>query len=141
MAQFNFHSQEIPLPEINLTLVKSWLQEIGKLEEVSIKRINYIFCSDEFLLEINRAHLQHDYYTDIITFDLSESDDIESDIYISLDRVEDNANQFKTKSQLELIRVIAHGLLHLIGYNDKSKDEQIIMRNKEEACLSLWLKN
>ena len=140
MALINFHSQEIPSPNINLKLVNSWLQDIGKLEEVSIKRINYIFCSDNFLLEINRTHLQHDYYTDIITFDLSESDAIESDIYISIDRVKDNANQFNTDSQNELLRVIAHGLLHLIGYNDKSKDEQIIMRNKEEACLSLWFK-
>ncbi len=139
MAQFNFHSQEIPLPDINLKFVNTWLQAIGKLEDVSIKRINYIFCSDDYLLEINRTHLQHDYYTDIITFDLSETEAIESDIYISLDRVEDNANQFKTETQLELLRVIAHGLLHLIGYNDKSESEQTIMTNKEEACLKLWL--
>jgi len=139
LASINFHSQEIPSPNINLSLIKSWLQEIAQIDKVSIKRLNYIFCSDDYLLEINRTHLQHDYYTDIITFDLSETEAIESDIYISLDRVKDNANQFNTESKLELLRVIAHGLLHLIGYNDKTEEEQIIMRNKEDACLTLWL--
>ena len=139
MALINFHSQEISSPQINLSLVNSWLLEICRLEEVSIKRINYIFCSDDYLLEINRTHLKHDYYTDIITFDLSESEAIESDIYISIDRVQDNAKQFITEFEKELLRVIAHGLLHLIGYNDKTEEEQIIMRKKEEACLSLWI--
>jgi rRNA maturation RNase YbeY len=141
LAQINFHGQDIALPEINFTQIKAWLKAIGKIEEVSIKRLNYIFCSDDFLLEINRTHLQHDYYTDIITFDLSETEAIESDIYISLDRVKDNANTFNSNTQTELLRVIAHGFLHLIGYNDKNEDEQIIMRNKEDACLSLWLDN
>ena len=139
MAQINFHGQDISLPDINTKLISSWLIEIARSENKSIKRINYIFCSDEYLLEVNKNYLQHDYYTDIITFDLSESEVIESDIYISIDRVQDNANNFNSNTQTELLRVLAHGLLHLIGYNDKTKDEQTIMRNKEEACLSLWL--
>lgn len=139
MAQINFHGQDVPLPELNFKLVSSWLKEISTSENTSIKRINYIFCSDDFLLEINKQHLQHDYYTDIITFNLSESEKVESDIYISIDRVKDNASNFKSNYQTELLRVIAHGLLHLIGYNDKTKDEQIIMRKKEDACLSLWV--
>lgn len=138
MAQFNFNSQDIFLPKLNYKLVKSWLQSIAKSEDVDIKRMNYIFCSDSYILKVNQDYLQHDYYTDIITFDLSESKAIESDIYISVDRVKENAIEFKSNTETELLRVIAHGLLHLIGYNDKSKDEQIIMRKKEEACLSLW---
>jgi rRNA maturation RNase YbeY len=139
LAQINFHGQDISLPDINTKLISAWLQQIAVAENETIKRINYIFCSDEYLLEVNRNYLQHDYYTDIITFDLSETEVIESDIYISIDRVQDNANQYNANTQTELLRVIAHGLLHLIGYNDKTEDEQTIMRNKEEACLSLWL--
>lgn len=97
--------------------------------------MNYIFCSDKRILEINRQFLKHDYYTDIITFDLSESPKITAEIYISLDRVRDNAKTQATTLQSELHRVIFHGALHLCGYGDKTKEEVKIMRGKEEMYL------
>lgn len=140
MAQIQFHNQDVPLPHLDLNHLAHWLVTIAKTEEVQIKKINYIFCSDQYLLQINQDYLQHDYYTDIITFDLSETEQIVSDIYISTDRVKDNAIQLNTNLTEETLRVIAHGLLHLIGYNDKTQEQASIMRKKEEACISLWLK-
>lgn len=104
--------------------------------------INYIFCSDEELLRINRIHLKHDYYTDIVTFELSDSDSdfLVSDIYISTDRVKDNANILKSSFNRELHRVIFHGILHLIGYKDKSDKEAKQMREKEDEWLSRYNK-
>lgn len=99
--------------------------------------INYIFCSDAYLLEINTLHLQHDYYTDIITFNYSELPTINSDIYISTDRVFENAQSLNIPFETELMRVMIHGLLHLCGYKDKTPDEQLQMRAKEEYYLHL----
>jgi len=99
--------------------------------------LSYIFCSDEYLLNINRQFLQHDYYTDIITFDLSETPDaITGEIYISLDRVKDNAQELQTPYKKELLRIIIHGALHLCGHKDKSPDQQKQMRIKENEQLS-----
>lgn len=100
--------------------------------------VNFIFCSDDDLLEINRKHLDHDYYTDIITFDLSEkgSCKLVSDIYISVDRVKENAKTEQVSTAIELQRVIFHGLLHLIGYKDKTKRQEEEMRSMEEKWLS-----
>ena len=103
-----------------------------------LSNINYIFCSDDYLLTINQEHLNHDYYTDIITFDLSEKENnIESDIFISIDRVKENAKNNHVKFHIELYRVLIHGVLHLLGFNDKNEEEKLIMREKEDACLSL----
>ena len=140
MAQITYNAQDVSLPEINPNKVSSWLNKIATQEGCAIRRINYIFCSDTYLLEVNKQYLNHDYYTDIITFDLSEDDTITSDIYISIDRVKDNAQTHEVSSENELLRVLAHGLLHLIGFNDKTEDEQLTMRKKEEASLSLWQK-
>ena len=100
--------------------------------------VNFIFCSDDDLLEINRKHLDHDYYTDIITFDLSEkgSCKLVSDIYISVDRVKENAKIEQVLTSIELRRVIFHGLLHLVGYKDKTKRQEEEMRGMEEKWLS-----
>ncbi len=101
--------------------------------------LNYIFCNDDYLLEINKQYLDHDYYTDIITFDNSEDENIlESDIYISIDRVTENAKNFEASFELELRRVMVHGLLHLLGYDDTTDALKAKMRLKEDEYLQLF---
>jgi len=114
--------------------IKQWLLTIGKKENAEVALLEYIFCSDEYLLEINREYLDHDYYTDIITFPLQESP-LEGTIYISIVRIAENAVLYDTTVSDELHRVMAHGLLHLLGYKDKTEDEQKEMRQKEEYYL------
>jgi len=112
---------------------------VATAEGQSIGEINYIFCSDEYILSINEEYLNHDYYTDIITFDNRDNtqDDIEADIFVSVDRVQENAQMIQVPFDTELRRVMVHGLLHLLGYHDKSEEEISQMREKEEAYLSL----
>lgn len=118
--------------------IRIWLNTLAKKEKYSILELNYIFCSDEYLLQMNKDFLDHDYYTDIITFDNSEvKGKIEGDIFISIDRVKDNAQIQHSTVKDELHRVLAHGLLHLTGYKDKTTKEKEIMRGKEDASLSL----
>ena len=113
-------------------ITDSFLKETGKKLSVG-----YVFCTDEYLLRINQDFLKHDYYTDIITFPLLDTDQkTEAEIYISIDRVKDNAKKLNVSADQELLRVIFHGLLHLAGYKDKSKKEKEMMRKKEEA----WIK-
>jgi len=113
-----------------------WLEKIAAKEAHKILELNYIFCSDEYLLQINKEYLQHDFYTDIITFDNSEvKGTLEGDIFISIDRVKENARTEQTRFRDELHRVMAHGLLHLCGYKDKTPAQQKIMRQKENAAL------
>ena len=107
-------------------------------ERKKLASINYIFCSDKKLLEINQQFLHHDYYTDIITFDLSESDYTQAEIYISIDRVKENAQTETVSFKSELHRVIFHGALHLCGYKDKSKAEVFKMREKEAFYLDIY---
>jgi probable rRNA maturation factor len=119
--------------------IKIWLKTIASKEGYEIKDLNYIFMNDEELLKINIEYLNHDTYTDIITFDNAEvKGKIESDIFISLERIEANAKKFNTTFENELHRVLAHGLLHLCGYKDKKKTDIEIMRKKEEESLSLF---
>ena len=118
--------------------LKKYIQSIFKTEGKKIKSINYIFCTDKILLEINRQFLTHDFYTDIITFDLSETDVIQAEIYISIDRVNDNALQLGVSFKSELHRVIFHGVLHLCGYKDTNKTEKNKMRGKEEFYLKKY---
>lgn len=138
MNEINFFSEDVEFSLADEDNIMSWLQETIRVEKGSLDTINYIFCSDEYLLEINRTYLEHDYYTDIITFHHHEQNEpILSDIYISIDRVKDNANEEQNSFEQELNRVIIHGLLHLLGYNDKTEQDQKAMRLKEDACLSL----
>lgn len=138
----NFHFQQT-ITLKNRRKLKSFLannlQKAGKNNAI----LNIIFCSDEELLEINRTHLNHDYYTDIITFDLSEtgSDQLVSDIFISTDRVKDNAGILGVNVENELHRVIFHGILHLLGFKDKSAVQQKEMRAKEEEWLNAYQKD
>ena len=119
----------------NKKLVSDWLVSVIKKEGYLVGSINYTFCSDEYLLKINKKHLNHNTYTDIITFDLSENGIISSDVYISVDRVRENAKSLKTGIRNEMLRVIVHGVLHLCGYKDKTSNESKIMRGKEDNYL------
>ena len=122
------------------TRLKSFLAKLFKKESTSLQSLNYIFCSDDYLLNINKSYLQHDYYTDIITFNLSKNGPVEGEIYISIDRVRENAVTEGESMNRELHRVIFHGALHLCGYRDKSTKEQLEMRRKEEQYLTLYFK-
>lgn len=133
----HFFTEDITYQLRQRTEIRSWLKSIAKKEKYSILELNYIFCSDEYLLQINKDFLDHDYYTDIITFDNSEiKGKIEGDIFISIDRVRDNSQQQKTSLKDELHRVLAHGLLHLTGYKDKTSEESKMMRKKEDTALA-----
>lgn len=116
-------------------LNNAWLKAVAIEESRKLGRINIIFCSDNYLLDVNMKFLQHDYYTDIITFDYCEKDILSGDLFISIDSVRDNADFFGTTFENELDRVIVHGILHLIGYDDHTEEEQKIMRSKENYYL------
>ncbi len=130
-----FHDEKISSELKNKRSVKAWLNAILKTEKKLAGQINIIFTTDKHLLEINRKYLDKDYYTDIITFDYSEGKYISGDLFISLERVSENAKEYKTETQNELMRVMAHGLLHLIGYGDSTEDEKNHMRRLEDRCL------
>ena len=117
------------------TILKQWITTIVENNKKEVGEISYIFCSDEQLLEINKEFLNHDYYTDVITFDYSEADVISGDLFISIERIKDNAKTLKTSYQEELHRVIIHGVLHLLGYKDKTEVESENMRKLEDECL------
>ena len=131
-----YHSESIELPNINQERITAWIKEIAAKYDRSVGSVNYIFCSDEVILKVNREFLQHDYYTDIITFDYSTSESISGDIYISLETVETNAHKYNNNFMEELHRVIIHGILHLCGVNDKSAEEEQTMRAAEDDALA-----
>lgn len=135
MEQIFFHYAGRKLITKGKKKIKEVVRIIFKKEKVNFDRLDYIFCSDDFLLDINKTFLKHDYYTDIITFNLSDSSNIKGEIYISIDRVKDNAKSNKQEFYQELARVIFHGALHLCGYTDKKKKEKAIMRSKEDFYL------
>lgn len=115
----------------------SWLEKVCLHYGLKPDCINYIFSDDEYLLNINKEYLQHDYYTDIITFPISE-DPLCVDIFISIERVKDNAKSLEINEQLELKRVMAHGLIHIAGYKDKTEEEAKLMRQQEEMAIALF---
>jgi probable rRNA maturation factor len=113
--------------------------QVAEKEGVGIGVLNFIFCSDDYLLEMNKFFLAHDFYTDIITFEHSQEDSIISgDVFISADRARANAFEFKVSFAEEIKRLIIHGILHLVGYNDGAAEEKLTMRKKEDYYLSLW---
>jgi len=119
---------------------KEWIESVFAYNQKASRDVQYVFCSDDFLLNMNNDFLQHDYYTDIITFDLSEpgQQGISAEIYISWDRVQDNAGLHAVSSLEELRRVMAHGALHLCGFGDKTKSEKLEMTYQEDQALRLW---
>ena len=134
-TEFIFNYLHPEFNEIDESLVSSWLAEIFSDTKHAALRIEYIFCSDDYLLEINNTYLGHDYYTDIITFPLAD-DPIEATIFVSIDRVKENAESFSENFDDELYRVLAHGVLHLVGYADKTSTQQKQMRQLENQYLS-----
>ena len=136
----HFFSEEIPYTLKEKLNRKRWLTKIATNAGFKIKELNYVFCSDEYLYQMNRDYLKHDTYTDIITFDNSENkDDIEGDIFVSIDRVRENAKTHTQEIETEMNRVLAHGLLHLMGYKDKTQEEAALMRLKEEESIKLYV--
>lgn len=122
------------------TGLKLFIEKLFTSEKKKLGNLSYIFCSDEHLLTINNDFLKHDFYTDVITFDLSSSkNEIEGEVYLSVDRIKDNAKQLGVSFKEELHRVIFHGALHLCGYKDKKKEEALIMRSKENKYLKRYL--
>ncbi len=135
-ANINFFTEDTSFIFANDELVSTWLTKVADHEKQEIRNLNYVFCSDEYLLGINQKYLNHDYYTDIISFPLS-SEVIEGDIFISVDRVTENASKNKVNFENELYRVMVHGLLHFLGYKDKTQEESITMRTLENKYLEL----
>lgn len=141
MIRFSDADTRSPLKDRNA--VKGMLKNLFRREGKPLQSLQYVFCSDAYLLQINKDFLQHDYYTDIITFELGESPDtlgVNGEIYISIDRVRENARDLSIPLQQELLRVIFHGALHLCGYKDKTAPQQKVMRQKEEEYLKRFRK-
>lgn len=132
-----FNSLTIALPAIDQVAVAAWLRRVAQTHDRVVGDINYVFCSDEELLHINKEYLQHDYYTDIITFDYSRGRVISGDLYLSPETIRDNALVLGKDEDEELHRVIVHGVLHLVGLNDKGPGERELMEAAEDAALSL----
>ncbi len=132
-----YYTEGVQMPEINSVVVCQWIIQVAASHGRRVGDINYIFVDDERILEVNRQFLQHDYYTDIITFDYDEADIISGDLYISLDTVRSNARLVGVTYEQELYRVIVHGVLHLCGINDKGPGEREIMEEHENQALLL----
>lgn len=136
LPEIEYFSESIDFNFTDEDAVRKAITHLQEQEQVRIESINVIFCSDDYLLNINQAYLQHDYYTDIITFQQQESP-IQGELYISIDRVTENADTFSVSFKQELLRVIIHGVLHLSGYADSTEDEKIEMRYREDYYLQL----
>ena len=138
-TKVHFFSHDISPNLKNATKLKQFIELIFKMESQSLDSINYIFCSDRAILEINKKYLNHDFYTDVITFDLSpDNKAISAEVYISIERIRDNAKQLGLYIKAELHRVLFHAALHLCGYNDKKKGDKELMRKKEDELLTRY---
>ena len=133
----SFHSDGVTFDVNNKQKLNSWIVSCVSAHNKSCGDINVIFCDDEYLLSVNKTYLNHDYYTDIITFDYSQKDIISGDLFISISRVKENAKKLNIELISELYRVIVHGVLHLLGYKDKTKLEKEKMREKEDEMILL----
>ena len=127
------------MPQLDLPHITQWVERVAESYGMRVGDIAYIFCNDDRILEVNRQYLNHDYYTDIITFDYSTPHTISGDIFISLDTVKSNAEMLGTDPRRELLRVVIHGILHLCGINDKGPGEREIMEAAEEKALLVFL--
>ena len=132
-----YYAEDIELPAIKKRAVSGWVKAVAETYGKKTGDISYIFCSDEKILEVNRQYLQHDYYTDIITFDYCQGDRLSGDLFISLDTIRTNAEQFGASYEDELHRVIIHGILHLCGINDKGPGEREVMEAAENKALGM----
>ena len=137
-VSFNYADRQLAIN--NKLKLRGFIAELFKQEKIALQRLTYIFCSDEFLLQINKNFLQHDYYTDIITFDLSEGEAVTGEVYVSIDRIKDNANTLNLPFFEEVLRVVFHGALHLCGYKDKKAADIKIMRQLENKYINIYKK-
>ncbi len=135
MISFNY---EFEFQLENEELFSSWISSVILSENKKEGDINYIFCNDEYILEINKQYLDHDYYTDIISFDYSVGNELHGDIFVSVERVRENAIEFDVAFDEELKRVLAHGVLHYCGYKDKSEEDELLMRTKEDEKIKMF---
>ena len=136
----HFSTDQVEMPALNQTKIQRWIRAVAADYGFSVGDIHYIFCSDEKELEVNRTFLQHDYYTDVITFDYSTEDVINGDIFISLDTVRSNAEEMGADFKEELMRIIIHGVLHLTGQADKTPETKAEMTRKENLALAKLLR-
>ena len=134
----NFYCEDVKTLHLEKKKLKDWIRAAIKEEEKIPGDLSFIFCSDSYLLKINRQYLQHDYFTDIITFDYVNEKLISGDIFISVDRVAENSQQYQVEFGHELNRIIIHGVLHLCGYKDKLPEEKEVMTQKEDYYLFKW---
>ena len=132
-----YHTEDVKMPQIKKRETSEWIKAVAATYNKLVGDVAYIFCSDEKILEVNKQYLQHDYYTDIITFDYTVGDRISGDLFISLDTVKTNAEQFADSYEEELNRTIIHGILHLCGIDDKGPGEREIMEKAEDSALTL----
>ncbi|BDC97722.1 rRNA maturation RNase YbeY [Persicobacter psychrovividus] len=140
--QINFFTEEVDFNTEQINNTKAWVNQVIENEGFELEEINFIFCSDEYLHKINVEYLDHDTYTDVITFDNSDTAGfIESDIFISIERIIENAKTHEQSFDHEVKRVIIHGVLHLLGYKDKSEQEASLMRTKENEAIALFEKS
>lgn len=130
-----FYSESISFSLSSKTIIKRWISDVVKSEKKILGSVNFIFCSDKYLLEMNKKYLNHDTFTDVITFDYCEGVKISGDIFISIERVKENAKELKILFDKELNRVMVHGVLHLLGYKDKTKVAKQLMTKKENLYL------
>ena len=135
--EITFQSEGVDHPQIDEAKIVNWIENIAKQYNKEIGEISYLFCDDEKILEVNQQYLNHDFYTDIITFDYSEENMISGDIIISLQTVESNSQMYNTSFLEELHRVIIHGILHLSGLNDSTEEEEKVMRDAENSALKI----
>ena len=135
MISFNY---ELDFKLEDETIYSDWISKVISSENRDEGEINYIFCDDDYLIELNQQYLDHDTLTDVISFDYSEGNELHGDIFISIERVRDNAADFKVAFDEELKRVLVHGVLHYCGYKDKSERDEILMRQKEEEKMKLF---
>ena len=131
----SYFAEKTEMPKIRKREISAWIKTVAAERGFRVGEVSCIFCSDEYILRINREYLQHDYYTDIITFDYTEKNRISGDIFISLDTVSSNAEKFGVSFEDELHRVIIHGILHLCGINDKTPEERETMKRCEDEAL------
>lgn len=133
----SYFTENVKTPAIKKKAVSEWIKRVAETHGMRVGDVNYIFCDDAKILEVNNQYLQHDYYTDIITFDYTSGNRIAGDIFISLDTVKSNAEQYNTEYAEELHRIIIHGILHLCGHEDKSDEARANMSRLEDEALSL----
>ena len=139
-ATISYYAENISFRLKNKKIISDWIKKVILLEKRKLQSVSFVFCNDEYLLKLNQTYLKHETLTDIITFDYNEKDNISGDIFISIERVKENAKIFGNSFTDELHRVMIHGIIHLLGYGDKKNSERLAMRAKEDVCLSIWNK-